>query len=198
RLHVPLRGHAGRGAVGRGIPADDPVPAADPWRHAARGQHLGAVAGGACAGGLYRGHHGGGDQPVPQAPGLSGIDRPPASRPQPAARVQATCWTRPRSELVSASVITTSTNCPIRRGGAVVRAPVRTACPRGPVRGGGAGEFTERVFSVFAVRSVASFCEGPVTSTRCTVPAIARDMPAAYSLMCACRRDRRACFTSSG
>src|SRR5690606_15976210 len=75
--------------------------------------------------------------------------------------------TRPRSELVSAAVITTSTNWPTRRGGA--------------------GKFTERVFSVLPVSSFGSLREGPVTSTFCTLPTIAREMPAEYSLICACR-----------
>src|SRR5690606_33130051 len=61
--------------------------------------------------------------------------------------------TRPRSELLSASVITTSTNRPTSRG-----------CP---------AKFTDRMFSVLPVSSFGSLRDGPSTSTFCTLPTIA-------------------------
>src|SRR5690348_1866219 len=67
--------------------------------------------------------------------------------------------TRPRSELLIASVMTTSTNRPTNRAGA--------------------GKFTERMFSVLPVSSSGFFFDGPSTRTRCTLPTIACEIAAA-------------------
>src|SRR3546814_10604318 len=76
----------------------------------------------------------------------------PRCRRVHAAASPSTSATRPRSELVRASVITTSTNRPTSRGWP--------------------GKFTERMFSVLPVSSFESLREGPVTSTFCTLPTI--------------------------
>src|SRR3546814_2996597 len=65
---------------------------------------------------------------------------------------------RPRSELVRAPVITTSTKRPTSRGWP--------------------GKFTERMFLVFPVSSLASLRDGPVTSIFCALPTIACEVPA--------------------
>src|SRR5690606_35751087 len=88
-----------------------------------------------------------GNRAKPEPEGVASEERA-AQDPTPA--------TRPRSELLSASVVTTSTNRPTSRG-----------CP---------AKFTDRMFSVLPVSSFGSLRDGPSTSTFCTLPTIAPEI----------------------
>ena len=52
------------------------------------------------------------------------------------------------------------------------------------------------MFSVLPVSSFGSFLDGPSTSTFCTLPTMASLISRALALIAACRRERRACFSS--
>jgi ABC-2 type transport system permease protein len=80
---------------------------------------------------------------------IEGKAAPASGRCRPLVGTPYSATTRARSELVSASVITTSTNWPINRAGA--------------------GKFTERMFSVLPVSSFGFLREGlpPARSARC-------------------------------
>src|SRR5690606_4717621 len=122
--------------------------------------------------------HGGDGQDQVEEGGVEVVVVVLAGREHGGAGVEARGAIRPRSELDSAPVITTSANCPI-------------SCF-------GPGKLTDFMFSVFPVNSASSLRDAPVTRTRCTLPTMPLAMVAAWALIRACRRSSRACFTASG